>query len=237
MPLKTNFGKYKPFEYQEYDAWKAEPTDDNYNVLMKSLKPTISSALTSYAHGDPNLTIRAQILAAQAINTYDPKRGANLKTHVYNTLKRLQRFAAQRREVVHLPENVRLDAYAVRRFNDTFREDNDRDANFDEVADGTGLSLRRIRKANRLGSEMSENKRTSETGDSLTTQKVSAHDVWQDYVYHDLDNINKKIFEWTTGYLDSPVLPKKEIARRLHITPAAVSGRINTISGRLTEVL
>ena len=59
--------------------------------------------------------------------------------------------------------------------------------------------------------------------------------MWSDYVYYDLDPIDKKIFEWTTGYAGSKIIPKGEVAKKLRITPAAVSLRINKIVKKLEE--
>ena len=71
---------------------------------------------------------------------------------------------------------------------------------------------------------------TVEKGDTLLQGEVDENeDPWRDYVYHDLDTKSRKIFEWTTGYGGTKILPKQEIARRLKITPAAVSSRIQTI--------
>jgi DNA-directed RNA polymerase specialized sigma subunit len=54
-------------------------------------------------------------------------------------------------------------------------------------------------------------------------------------VYHDLDEVNRKVFEWTTGYNNKPILKKIDVAKNLKISPAAVSQRIDTIQKRLNE--
>lgn len=222
---------------EEYTRWKAEPTDENLSAVLKALKPTIASALTSYASGDRTLIPRAYILARKSLDTYDPSKGVNLKTHVFNSLKRLNRYYNERSVTVHIPENVKVDNSAVYNFTIRFQDEHDREPTLDEISDGTGLSYKRLQKARISTGEVDESMFTSEIGDAMHKGKSrSAEDIWSDYVYHDLDDKSKKIFEWTTGYKGTKVLPKKDIATKLKITPAAVSSRITTITKKLDEI-
>jgi len=217
----------------EWQAWHDDPSDDNYSTLMDSVQPTIQSGLTSYGGGDTALKTRANILAAQAMTDYDPAKGASLNTHIHNRLQRLQRFRAARTNVVHIPENVRLDRGNVSRYSAEYLDKHGYDPSISDIADRLNMSQKRVQKA--LGRpEATSTARSTEKGD-LPGLARSAEDIWADYVYHDLDERNKKIFEWTTGYGGTDVLPKKDIAKRLGITPAAVSLRISNIMTKLQE--
>jgi DNA-directed RNA polymerase specialized sigma subunit len=219
-----------------YDIWKESPTEDNLSKVLQDLKPTINSALHTFTGGDKSLTTRAYILTKQALPTYDATKGTSLKTHVFNNLKRLNRVKDERSTVIHIPEGVRVDSKSIYHFKNKFMDKHDREPSLEEIADGTGLSIKRVGKALH-GGEVPESMGVSEKGDLLNAASTrTKDDIWQDYVYYDLDPVNKKIFEWTTGYLDSKVLPKKEIAAKLKISPAAVSQRVNTIIKRLEEV-
>ena len=77
----------------------------------------------------------------------------------------------------------------------------------------------------------------TEKGEAPGAMTKGADEVWADYVYHDLDETGKKIFEWTTGYNGQDRLSKTEIARQLKVTPAAVSSRISKTLSRLNEGL
>lgn len=229
-----DFNKKKKLPPLEYETWKGNPSSENHNNLMKSLDPIISSALMSFTGGDKTLRTRARILADKALLTYDPERGASLKSHVYNNLQRLQRYSAQRQRALHVPENVRFDSQVIRRFKDEYRDKYGDDPTDDTVADRLGMSRRRVRKAGGTG-ELSEGQSLGEIGDLQGTISKTPDQVWMDYVYHDLGDTNKKILGWTSGYRGSEILLKKEIARRLGITPAAVSSRVSTITRRLEE--
>jgi DNA-directed RNA polymerase specialized sigma subunit len=223
----------KNFEQQWVD-YNKRPSEAGLSTIMQEVEPTISSALMSFTGGDKSLLPRARIIAAQAITSYDPKQGTTLKTHVYNNLKGLNRFKAERSAVVHIPENVRLDTNALYKYRQSFTEENGRDPTVDEINDQLGLGTRRLKKAETFGKELSSSQMVSDKGDINIFLKDN-DDPWFDYVYHDLDNVQKKIMEWTTGYGGSEILPKKEIAKRLGISAPAISQRIGTIVKRLEK--
>jgi DNA-directed RNA polymerase specialized sigma subunit len=236
MPAQIgSYTKSKLTPPESYVKWQQDPSEENHTLVLNSLKPTISSAVFSFAAGDQTLVPRATILASEALNTYDPKKGASLNTHVYNRLRRLQRFSAQRRQAVHIPENVRLDNGAVYRFTESWKEKHGVEPTVAQITDGTGLSVRRITKARGSGGERAQSQLTGEKGDLLVSKARSPQQIWADYVYHDLSDKDKKVFEWATGYGGSKILPKKEIAKNLGISAAAVSARVTKISHRLQE--
>lgn len=237
--MKTNYNDYrtsKKNDYQLYKDWKDNPSDNTLTPVLEYLKPTINTALTSFTGGDRSLRTRAYILATDAIKTYDPDKGASLKTHVYNNLRRLYRYKADRSQVVHIPENVRLEAVRIHNFVTDFKDKEGREPTVTEITDGTGLSRKKIQKAGLYRSEQPQSMFIGETGDTLISKERDPMSVWIDYVYYDLNPQNKKIYEWTTGYGGNKVLPKQEIAKRLKISPSAVSSRINTIMNKMQEI-
>jgi DNA-directed RNA polymerase specialized sigma subunit len=219
----------------EYTEWKSNPSEENFGKLMKYVGPTISSGLASYAGGKSSLRTRANILASESFNTFDPTK-ASLKTHVFNNLKRLQRFQSERGSVVHVPENVRVDGAKVHRFMIEHKDQNGIDPSDAQIADRLGMSKKRVYKA-RYGGETSEAQTIKDKGDLHGTDKPDPHKIWADYVYHDLEPVNQKIFEWTVGYGGAPKLSKKDIAYKLNISPAAVSQRSGTIKKYLEQGL
>lgn len=208
----------------------------DFEQTMKALEPTVQKGIDAFGSGRGDLRTKARLLAAEAVRSYDPSRNskAQLSTYVYSNLQRLQRVAADRSSAVRLPERSRMDAIVIR---DAVREYIDKEGYEPDVvtlAELTGISRSRQRLAAAAFKELSEAGLETEKGDTLLQGTPDeAEDPWRDYVYHDLDSKSRKIFEWTTGYGGSKTLPKQEIARRLKITPAAVSSRIQTIVERL----
>ena len=222
-------------QYNHYANWKNTDSQDSLSMVMQSLKPTVTSALRSYAGNDPKLTTRAYIMAREALDSYDPSKQTAINTHVMNNLKRLYRVSAERRSAVHVPENVRMDALKVRDITNEYKDENGEDPSDLYIAQKLGVSLKRLNKARTAVGETTDTQQTTEKGDSMNTFGRTEEDIWKDYVYHDLDEKSRKVFEMTTGYNGTPIAKKIDIATSLNISPAAVSQRINTIQKRLSE--
>lgn len=219
-----------------WERWRTTQDPGDFQQTLKALDPVISKGVSAFGGGRDTLRTRARVLAADAIRAYDPEKAkgmqsrASLSTYVYSHMQRLNRVAADREAAVRLPERNRVDAAQIRDAVIEYQDRYDREPDLATLQDITGLSRKRIQLASRAYRELSTSGLETEKGDTLlVTDDESEPDVWTDYVYHDLDAKNRKIFEWTTGYGGSKVLPKQEIAKRLRLSPSAVSARIGKI--------
>jgi DNA-directed RNA polymerase specialized sigma subunit len=221
---------------EEYTSWKKDPSRQNLGALMKKVDPVIDKALTSYA-GDmgPTLKTKARLMSVDYIKSYDPKKGMALSSYLIQNLQALNREKANRAYVIHMPENIILTKNKLHMATKEFMSTNGRDPNLEELADATGISKKHIANAQGYRPALSGSIAQTEKGDSLFEKKKDYGDVWSEYVYYDLTPIDKKIYEWTTGYMGTPTMPKQEIAKKLKMTPAAISFRINKIVSKLEE--
>lgn len=223
---------------QLVSAWNKEPNDELTSLVLKKLQPTINSAMTSYAPGHAkDLAVKAATLSLQALKTYDPEKGTDPSTHVFNNLKRLNRYANRRQNIIPISERAsqeyRMVQDAKARFIDTY----DREPSDLELADETGYSLKKIQKI------LSGAKVTSSTAmvnPETNTSNMFSSDVTEDdyfdYVYRSVGPIDQKIMEWSTGRNGQPALSNGDIAKKLKITPAAVSQRRSKILNMMSEV-
>jgi DNA-directed RNA polymerase specialized sigma subunit len=219
-----------------FNVWKGSPDKVNTGLLLKELQPTISSAMNSYAPGSGDeFDIPAKMMALDAVKRYDPKQGAKLNTHVFNSMKSLNRLKADRSNIIHIPENVLLEKNKLNGVKAGLESELGREPTIDELADRTGISPARIEKINKYRNVQSESSMLTEKGDTLFERKKDPHKIWAEYVYHDLDPVDKKIYEWSTGYGGNETYKKGEIARRLNMSAPAVSQRINKIIAKLEE--
>ena len=226
----------------EFDAWRRDRRPETLRPLLTAAEPVLRSALQSFAGGDPSLSGRARVLAAKAFESYDPSRGANLRTWLMHSLRPLGRYAQARRQTVRVPEKSSVDLWRLGEETRKFRDETGREPSDLELADRTGLAVRRILKLRRFGSgEMSESSvtRTNEDGEQEIWHpgvgRASPQDVWLEYVHHDLPAIDQKILEWRTGLFGKEVLPNQEIASRLGLSPGRVSQRAARIQARIRE--
>lgn len=235
--LKTAGGENEnvPDLDSHYEVWRMAPTPTNAQPMLEALSPDIDASLKNFGGKTPEeLRTQAHLIALKAAESYDPNKGSGLRTHVRNSLHKLTRLRQERTSAMHIPENVHAEKKHMHDMTTRFKSENDRDPNLQELADLTGFSLRQIARINKYGSSAPSSAFESEKGDSMTKGRTET-DMWKDYVYFELDPIDKKVFEWSTGYHGSEKLPKAEIAKRLKISAPAVSKRISKIVGKLEE--
>lgn len=218
-----------------YEQWRKNPEAAATENLLKELDPIITGAIRSYAGNDLNLKPKASMIALDALKKYDPTKQIKINTYVYNYLQGLHRISNERASPVHIPEGVLLDRNKLNKKEAELEDKLGRAPTVAELADYTGLSIKRIEAVRKGNTYVPESQLLTEKGDSLFTNQGDSDKIWVDYVYHDLDPVDKKIFEWTTGYGGAPRLKKKEIAEKLKLSAPAVSLRINKIVSKLEQ--
>lgn len=226
----------KDFE-TDYLNWKQDPNPTHTGTLLKKLQPVISSSIRTFALEDSPLTkSRARLLAADAIKSYDPSK-AQLRTHVMNHLQGLRRITAQHAQLIHIPEAIALDKKHLLESELELRESLGRDPSDAELSANTHLSLKRIAKIRLAHSAVAEG-----ATDNLATGGVTGADMavnlddqtgWREFVYHSLPPTDQLILEHSLGLHGKPQLSNQDIARKLGVTPAAVSQRRTRIQDQL----
>jgi DNA-directed RNA polymerase specialized sigma subunit len=221
------------------DAYKKFHTDRNQTNLASvvgSLRPTIDYALLSVnSKGDPLLKAEAKLIAANAVESFDPDYGVDLKTHVTNSLQKLSRVARKHRSPINLPERHQIDSMSMNRAKDDFMESQGREPTIEELADKTGLSMKRIRKLNERQFQAITDS-TLEGDEGFSESSDYTQDAL-DYVYQDSDYIDKKILEYKMGYSGAQPLDGATIAAKLDINPSQVSRRSAKLLLKIQENL
>lgn len=220
-----------------WTTWQKSQSDVDFNNLLTQASPVIDSAVRSYApNSSPAVRSKAKILAAGALRSYDPTKGTKLKTHLHVQLQPLQREAGTY-TTVHAPERVRLDLSKLRGLQKQFFDENGRDPNEDELADFTGLSKKRIRHIRRFDRNLlpeSAFTESSDGGAGIPKTQEAAY-LWESYVYDELNDQDKLIYDLKTGKGDQKPATTNEIARKLKISAGAVSQRLARIAARIAE--
>ncbi len=227
-----------------YQQWKKLRTPETNTKLLASVQPVVDTALSSYGGASPSPTMRSQarLLALQAMDSYDPQKG-NVRTHLLSQLQRLRRLTAQEQNIISVPEQVGLDYQKLVEGENNLRDQLGRDPTDDEIADHTLLSARRIRKIRAFHQPVAEGATQQETtedaggGDvaSSIPGATSAANAWLNFVYDDLGPTDKLILDMTLGRNGKRRTSTQEIARRLNITPGAVSQRASKIQAMLDK--
>lgn len=228
-----------------HQSWLKNPTPEANTQIIKEVQPIIDTALSSYAGGtaSPAIKTRAKLMALKAMQNFDPARG-NIRTHLLSQLQSLRRLSAQEQNIISIPEQVGLDYQKLTETENELRDRFSREPSDLEIADATGLSTRRIKKIRMFHKPVAEGSTVIETADDYADSggvaskipgQTSEQDAWADFVYGDLDPINKVIMDMSLGRNGRRKSPVQDIARKLNITPGAVSQRAAKIQAMLDK--
>lgn len=242
---QSRYGASQEFD-DLFDTWRKTPSPEINTQLLGTVQPIIDTAVTSYAgqNASPTLKNKARLMALKALGTYDPQKG-NVKTHLLSQLQSLRRAAAQEQNIIGIPEQVGLDFQRLSAAENELRDSLSRDPTDDELADMTGLSSRRIKKIRAFNQPVSEGMTAAQSSDSEddTNTDIASTlpnytkntDAWLDFVYGDLSPVDKLVMDMTLGRNGRRRASTQDIARRLNITPGAVSQRAAKIQQMIDQ--
>lgn len=223
-----------------YAQWRVQQTPEALYKVTKSLTPTINSVLASYgAVGNPHIAAKARVIAAKAIQSYDPSAGASLPTWVSQQLRQVSRDIRKSNQVAAIPEGVQLDGYAIYRAETAFEDEHGREPSVKELADLTHMSIKRITDVrNKLKPVVADSSTESESGEALLQQSSSdfSKDA-VDYIYEASDLTDKKLLEHTIGYGGADILDNKALMQKLKLTPVQMSRRKKRLMFRINDTI
>ncbi len=243
-PFSAPQPQYADFE-KAFPEWQKNQTPEMNTRILSTLQPIIDTAVSSYVGPQPSPTMksRARLMALKSLNTYDPNRGT-IKTHLLSQLQSLRRLNAKSQNIISIPEQVGLDYQMLTKTENELRDQFSRAPTDEELADATGLSTRRIRKIRDFNQPISEGmtarQTDSESGpnDALASRMPgdnSAADAWLNFVYDDLTPTDKLVMDMTLGRNGRRRASTQDIARRLNISPGAVSQRAAKIQNMIDQ--
>lgn len=218
--------------------WQKDPNEAYTSELLTRMKPTIASAMSTYAPGqDEVLSVKAAKLTLDALKTYKPGFGTQPSTYVFHNLKRLNRYANERAHILPESEAMQVERKQVTEASARFEDEHNREPSITELADITGFSKKKLEKLMSQNAVVNESSTYAEgtTRSTLASSDLTDNDYF-DYVYASVSPIDQQIMDWTAGRHGKPVLSGNEIARRLKITPAAISQHKQNIANMLADV-
>jgi hypothetical protein len=201
---------------------------------MDNLNPVIQKEVNRWQGtlARPLLELEAKRLAAEAIQSYSPTRGAALATHVTNRLKKLSRISYTHQNIARLPEYQTLKYHTFQSAQADLEDRFGRPPTADEMADQLGWSrpfLTRYQKS--LRREFLE---SGEPPPIFDSPSDDAHLI--DFVYNDLSPMQKTIFQHTTGYSGAPVLSNPELMKKLKLSQGQLSYQKRLLVNKVSKL-
>jgi len=224
-----------PMSTPAYEKWKIEPTPDNLATVMTELDPMINSEIHRYPGPKPLLRSRARKLALDAVRSYDPAAGAQLRSWVVTQMQPLSRYS-NKLKPIKLPEVAVRQAAEIHRLDRELASEWGHNPTDEELADEAGISVRRIQKLRTMVRPVLSEGSMQVTGDEDSMGLSPGVDAprslsgTEDAVYESLTPRDKQIFDMKTGKHGKQLLSNQEIARRLGVTPALISQRTQAIA-------
>lgn len=224
-----------------YADWLRNKTPENMSKTVEAFYPTINSEITRYSGPRNLLRSQAKILTIKAIKSFNPMSGAKLNSWIVTNLKPLSRYSVKQRDI-KIPEVAARQAAQVNRAFEDLRDEYGRDPTDEEIADELGITPKRVADVRRKSvasvssgsfDEVGEDDMASIPGVTQTNRLPFA----QEAVYNSLSEDDKFIFDSITGLNGATQLPAKEVARRLGVSPAAVSQRAARIGNAIAEIV
>lgn len=234
-------------DYREpFQQWQAAPNPENTSALLSAVQPVLDKGVAMHVgpSASPVTRSRARLLAIQAFKSYDPTK-ARLATHVHNHLQGLKRFARRSQQIFSVPEQMSMDAGFISQKHADLSDELGRDPTTIELADATGLSLKRIEKIRSMQQPMAEGTMEAATGGpESSSMNPAVRGLGQqqgvppavELLYHELDPVNQRILESSLGLWGAPKMSNQSLAAKLRITPSALSQRKQVLQRKLDEV-
>ena len=201
--------------------------------LIRDNKRLIDLEAARYATNLPMITVQLEAykLAREAARSYDPKSGFKFSTHLVNSLKKLSRMSTQYGNVVRIPENTQFGVNKLQKLEKDLEHDLGRPPTVEELAHHSGLSIKAV-------NHTLQSKKMSTGISSLfdsPTLLDSSNDEWIQFVYHDLSDKDKLIFEHKTGFGSKKILDNAAIAKKLNLSMSTLNNRIKLINTSLSK--
>jgi DNA-directed RNA polymerase specialized sigma subunit len=208
---------------------------NDIGALLRDHKRLIELEASRYAKFVPTYVVLAEAykLAHKAAEEYDPKLGIKFSTFLHNSLKKLSRISTQYGATVRVPEGLQFKINRLNQVSQGLKDELGREPSTHELSEHSGFSLKET--ANLL-KHRKKDVNINNVGE--TSVFISSEDDdWIHFVYHDLPERDRVIFEWKTGFGGKPVLSNEEIAKKLHLSPSTVSSRVKMMSDKIAEGL
>jgi len=231
----------KQTEIDVWKQWKKTNDPQHANYLLKSLDPFLQSYVNRYSGAPlprPAIESQARLLAMHAFNTFDPKHGTQLSTHVGHELKHLHRYVLDYQNVGKIPENRGIAISKFKNVKSHLSEKLNREPSVIELADELAWSPAEVeRMHNELRSDLNVIQGKEEAFfDSQFNMSDHSRDIVE-FVYWSSPPEDQKIMEYWFGIGGSPKLSVEEMAKKLRKTPEQIKASSKAIALKIQQNL
>jgi DNA-directed RNA polymerase specialized sigma subunit len=182
----------------------------------------------------PVVLSEAKRMALAALDRYDPKQGTKITTFLHSQLQGLKRYQRKQVQAIRSSEHMLLQSGRVAGAESELEGELGRPPSETEIARRLDIPLSRLKQIRQqIRGEVAEGRfaqtDSGQAGETPLLVAMNARSLWPELVHADLDPTNQFILEHTLGLFGRPKLKNAEIARRLRVSPGAISQRKSLI--------
>jgi len=212
----------KKEEMEMWRAWKKTPGTVNLEPLLISMDPMIQKRVNQFAGAPiPRSAIEAEARkqAISAFETYNPKMGAALGTHVTNYMQKVYRYVTTYQNVGRLPESrtAKIDMFQKTK---AFMEQlKGREPSTVELADELGWSKREV---GRMEVELRKDLGLETSFGEMKFLDFDRNADLMAYGYYELTPEEQLVFDYTIGMHGKQKLTIDAIGKKMKKTSRQV---------------
>ena len=210
---------------QTFETWSLSKTPENMNRVLTSMSGDMDRAINT-AGGKPSPLTRgfAKNAVIKSMNSFNPQSGTQFRSWANTQLRSLVRPVRGSKFTVKVPELRARQSAKVRNIIDEIQAETGFEPSDATIADLLAIPMSQVNSA-RSGTS------PEVVGEDIYTRKEPEDDtaLIRDMVYFSLPPRDQTIMEYAFGYNGVKVIPSMEIAKRLKVTPAAISQRLALI--------
>lgn len=219
-------------------SWQETKDPSLLIELVARYQPVVNSVVKKYQTTGvsvPTIKSKANVQLLKAFQTYDPKKMASPTTHVWNNLQKVQRMASESLQSGHIPEYRNFKMSTFKTVKDNLVDRLGYEPSVAQMADEMGWSQAEVQRMNQelAGEVTASNAEFDFYGNARQFEHKDKALV--DYLYHELQDKDKVIFEHTFGYGGKPILKNKEIASKLGVNEMWVHRAKKRMADKIRE--
>jgi DNA-directed RNA polymerase specialized sigma subunit len=214
-----------------WNTWNSNKNKETLTPLMSAVNPIIQKEVSRWATGSvsrPVLNIEAKKIALKAFETYTPG-SSQLNTHLTNQLKGLSRIVYTHSNPARLPEHQTLKVGTYLNAKNELEETLGREPTVEELSSSLKWSRKEV---DRFRTELRNGFSTSKPTPA-GFESYNPDESLVDFIYNDLHDQDKLVFEHTTGYGGNKILSAKDLIDKTGMT----QGQISHSKRRITNMV
>lgn len=211
----------KQDDIDAWNKWKQTGAREDLGALFTRMEPVIQKEVSRWASGPvarPVLNLEAKKISLNAFNSFDPNK-ARLNTHLTNNLKGLSRIVYTHTNPARMPEHQVLKLNTFMSAKQQLEEELGREPTTQEMGESLAWSNREV---DRYQGQLRTGYSTSQPLPP-GFDRFDADKVFLEFVYNDLVDQDKIVFEHTTGYGGKPILSAADLIKKTNMTQGQIS--------------